>query len=62
MTDWSDINLIREAVKAYEAYRKAKQLDDSPTWREKIRADLEAQGYPVKPRHNRPVDEPNTTP
>lgn len=54
-TSWAELQLIREAVKSYQAWRKANQLDPDTLWIPKIRDHLETQGYQPK-RQKLPVD------
>lgn len=44
---FDDLGIIREAVKAYEAWARARR-NDSTFWRDRVKRGLEAQGYPVK--------------
>lgn len=48
-TSWQDAQTVKEALRDYQRYLKAKGLDGkSSLWIERIRRDLQQQGYPVK--------------
>ena len=48
MPKYDDIRLIRDGVKAYEAWRRLHHKEDSTLWRDRVARGLEAQGYPVR--------------
>ena len=56
MTAFRDLALVREAIKAYEAWRWQRHKDDSTTWRDRVAKGLQEQGYQVK--HRAPTVEP----
>ena len=48
-TSWQDAQTVKEALRDYQRYLKAKGVDGkSSLWIERIRRDLQQQGYPVK--------------
>lgn len=54
MTSFAELQLIREAVKAYQAWRKANQLPPETLWIPKIRDHLTTQGYRPKETPHEP--------